>query len=118
MKIKIAMACVLFLTGCSCLCPTAPVRVISNEKNTNIYYNDEFVGSDSTYVILRNRDIDKAKITGEKKGCRTTSLSPEYLFDWQVINILDIRNIARILTWQVYKVDYSRDLYNITPRCD
>ncbi len=114
---KIFIASLLFLSGCSCICPNIPVRAISNEKNTNIYYNNEYVGADSTYVILRNKNIDKAQLTGEKKGCQTTTLPVEYRFDWSVVNIIDLRNIARILTWDVYEAEPGKDLYNLTPKC-
>lgn len=115
---KILLLCLLFLSGCSCICPAYPVRVTSSEKGTNIYYDEEFIGSDSSYIVLRNKGIDKAKITGEKKGCKTTTLSPLYKFDWGVLNIIDLRNIARLLTGNVYIADTTKDLYNVTPRCN
>lgn len=114
---KIFLATVLFLTGCSCICPTTPVRVISNERDTSIYYNNEYIGADSTYVVLRSKDIKRATIRGEKKGCQTQILKPMYRFDWSVINIIDFRNIARLLTWDVYEAEPTKDMYNVTPKC-
>lgn len=106
-----------FLSGCSCICPTNPVRIISNEKNTNIYYNGEFIGSDSTFAALKNKNVDKSIISGEKRGCTTTTLPVSYVFDMGVFNVVDPRNIVRLLTWDVYIVDKDKDLYNVTPRC-
>ena len=108
---------VLLLAGCSCICPTNPVQVISNEKNTNIYYNGEYIGADSTYAIFKNKDVETATIRGEKKGCEKTVLPVQYNFDMSVLNIVDLRNIVRLLTWDVYTVDKSKILYNVTPRC-
>lgn len=105
------------LSGCSCICPTNPVRIVSNEKNTNIYYNGEFIGSDSTFAILKNYNVEKSTVSGEKKGCTTTTLPVSYGFDMSVLNIVDLRNVVRLLTWDVYIVDKSKDLYNVTPRC-
>lgn len=115
---KLLLTSLLLLSGCSCICPNTPVRAISNEKNTNIFYNQEYIGADSTYVLLRNKGIDKAKLVGEKKGCQTTVLPVEYRFNWGVLNIVDLRNIGRLLTWDVYEADPSKDLYNLTPKCN
>lgn len=107
------------LAGCSCICPSgSPVRVISNEKNTNIYYNGEYLGADSTLVAIRNKHIENAIISGEKKGCKTTEIKPEYVFDIGVLWILDLRNIVRLFDWDVYRLSDPRDIYNVTPKCD
>lgn len=114
---KLIIISILFLSGCSCICPSAPTRVVSNEKGTNIYYNEEFIGSDSTYAILRNKNANKSTLTGEKKGCTTKIIPVEYHFDLGALNIFDLRNWVRILTWNVYEVDRDKDLYNVTPNC-
>lgn len=117
-KLLTICAGVVVLAGCSCICPTNPAQIISNEKNTNIYYNGEYIGADSTYAILKNTGVEKATIRGEKKGCETTVLPVSYNFDMSTLNILDLRNIVRLLTWDVYTVDKSKNIYNVTPRCE
>lgn len=114
---KTILAAVLLLCGCSCLCPNTPARVISNEKGTNIYYNNEFIGSDSTYAVLRNKNADNSFLQGQKKGCTPKTLAVEYRFDLGVFNLFDLRNWVRLLTWDVYIVDGNKDLYNVTPDC-
>ena len=116
MKKYLALFCCL-ITGCSCICPTEPVRVISNEKDTKIYYNGEYIGTDSTFAILRNKNIDKSYLAGEKKGCAAKIIQPDYSFDLSTLWILDLRNLVRLLSWDVYKIDDSRNLYNVTPKC-
>lgn len=115
-KIFIACFCA-FLGACTCICPSQPVRVISNEKHTDIYYNNELLGSDSTYAILQNKGVEKATLSGEKRGCETTKLPVQHNFDYGVLNIFDVRNIVRLISWDVYEVDTSKDLYNVTPKC-
>lgn len=111
------LASLLLLAGCSCICPAEPVRVISNEKGTDIYYNEEYLGSDSTYALLRNKNVRESTLSGEKKGCTTQTLPVEYGFDLSVLNVFDLRNVIRLLTWDVYIVDDSKNMYNVTPKC-
>ena len=114
---KILLATVLILSGCSCICPVQPVHVMSNEKNTNIYYNNEFIGADNTYAVLRNKNVEKSYFKGEKKGCETQVINIEHHFDFGVLNIFDLRNVFRLLAWDVYRVDRDKKIYNVTPRC-
>ena len=48
------------------------VTILSYEKYTDIYVNDELVGINHTQVQLPYKNIKNTKIHGKKRGCKTT----------------------------------------------
>ena len=66
---------------CGCASNNDLVTVLSYEKNTNIYLNEELVGISHTQIKLPDRNIKNTKLYGKKNGCQTTVLNVNYEFD-------------------------------------
>ena len=110
-----------FFALCGCTAHTYPERTIkafSNEKNTNIFLNDEYQGNEIANLRILNKESKTAYVYGKKKGCQDSKIKIAYKFDMGVFWILDLNNIPRLFTLDVWKVDEEKDLYNITPICD
>lgn len=116
---KLYIFCALaFLTGCTAhTYPEKTIIAVSNEKNTNIYLNEEYQGSEQANLRIMNKESKNAFVYGKKKGCQTSKLKIAYKFDMGVFWLLDLNNIPRLLTWNVWEVDEDKSLYNVTPDC-
>lgn len=110
-----------FLLLCGCTAhnyPQTKIHAFSNEKNTNIFLNDEYQGSENADLMILNKESKTAYVYGKKKNCKDSKLKIAYKFDMGVFWILDLNNIPRLLTWDVWKVDDAKNLYNVTPICE
>lgn len=100
------------------MCPGQPIYVNSNENDTKLYLNDEYIGTNTTVAFVQNKKSGESYFKGSKYGCNDKSIQVEHNFDWSVFYVLDLRNVARLVTWNVYEVDYEKDRYNVTPICE
>lgn len=117
-KILVFMS-ILALCGCTAhTYPQRPIKAFSNEKNTNIFLNEEYQGNENADLRILNKESKETFVYGKKKGCKDSKIKIAYKFDMGVFWILDLNNIPRLLTWDVYKVDEDKDLYNVTPICE
>ena len=119
---KIFILCaVLILSACATgKKETELVTLLSYEKYTDIYINNELVGISHTQTKLPYKDIRNITISGKKKGCKTTELKAEYEFDYPMLlnptNILYVPE--KYFTWDWWRPSKSKVLYNVTPICD
>lgn len=108
---------ILALGGCANRYPDKPITAMSNEKNTDIWLDEEYQGSEYTQLRILNSKAKDAYVYGKKKGCETKKLKIEYTFDYSVLWLISPSQIYRFLTWDVWKVDEDKNLYNVTPEC-
>ena len=103
---------------CGCASNNDLVTVLSYEKNTNIYLNEELVGISHTQIKLPDRNIKNTKLYGKKNGCQTTVLNVNYEFDTSMIlnpfNLLFAPD--KYFTWDWWRAG-DKSLYNVTPIC-
>lgn len=114
---------IIFLCAALCGCtahtyPERPIKAFSNEKNTNIFLNDEYQGNEIANLKILNKESKESYVYGKKKGCKDAKLKIAYKFDIGVLWILDLNNIPRLFTLDVWKVDEDKDVYNVTPMCE
>lgn len=118
MKKFVVLCSILLLTGCTAHnYPERSIYAVSNEKNTNIYLNEEYQGNENANLRILNKESKDSYVYGVKKGCKTSKLKIAYKFDMGVFWIVDLNNIPRLLTWNVWVVDEDKTLYNVTPIC-
>lgn len=110
----------LFFCLCSCVHEynQSGVYAVSNEKGTNIFVNDEYMGSETAAIRVLNRKSSNSYVRGEKKGCKSVTLPLEYRFDASVFWIINPKQLMRLFTGNVYILDENKTIYNVTPRCD
>lgn len=114
-----ALPALLLLCGCTAHnYPRTQLNAVSNEKNTNIYVNNEYQGSENAVLHILNRDSKDGYVYGKKKNCEDAKIKIPYKFDMGVLWILDLNNIQRLLRGDVWVVDEAKTLYNVTPRCE
>ncbi len=118
MKKILVFVSILALCGCVNRYPDKQIIAMSNEKNTDIWLNEEYQGSEYTQLRILNSQAKNSYVVGKKKGCPAKKIKIEYLFDWDVIWIVNPKQLWRLLTWDVWKVDEDKDLYNVTPECE
>lgn len=119
MKKIVALSSILLLASCTAHnYPEKSIYAVSNEKNTSIYLNEEYQGSETASLRIMNKESKDAYVYGKKKGCQASKLKIAYKFDMGVFWLLDLNNIPRLLTWNVWKVDEDKSLYNVTPMCE
>lgn len=115
MKKYIFLFCVLL---CGCTSNNDLVTVLSYEKNTDIYLNNELVGINHTQIQLPDRNVKKAKLYGKKQGCQTAVLDINYEFDTNML--LNPFNLIfapdKYFTWDWWRAG-DKQLYNVTPIC-
>ena len=116
-----AISILFFLTACATgKNDSGLVTLLSTEKNTNIYINEELVGVQYTQTKLPYRNIRNTVIEGRKKGCKTTTVKPDYEFDSPMLlnptNILYVPE--KYFSWDWWKPNPDKTLYNVTPVCD
>ena len=117
-KILLSLTVLLLCSGCvSQKYPPEPIRAISNIEGTKIYLNDEYQGTDSTVLYILQKKSSTSYVRGIHKNCEKKEIQIEHVFDFSVLNVLDLRNIGRILTGNWWIVDTDKDLYNVTPDC-
>lgn len=116
-KIALFFVC-LALCGCVHEYNQKDIYAVSNEKNTNIFLNDEYQGAETAKLHILNKNAKESYVTGEKKGCKPAKMQIIYKFDPTIFWILNPYNIYRLITWQPWIVDEGKTLYNVTPRCD
>lgn len=117
---KLILASILILSACA----TGPkdsevVTILSYEKYTDLYVNDELVGINHTQTRLPYKNIKNTKIYGKKEGCQTAELNAEYEFDTPMLlnpaNILYVPE--KYLSWDWLRPSEGKTLYNVTPIC-
>lgn len=96
------------------------VTILSYEKYTDIYVNDELVGINHTQVQLPYKNIKNTKIHGKKRGCKTTSIDVEYEFDTpMLLNPLNILYVPeKYFSWDWFRHSDTKNMYNVTPYCE
>lgn len=104
-----------------CACTTTPVSntvtIISYEKDTNIYKNDELIGRDATQTELYDKGIQNVIFKGVKKGCVPAVVRAEYEFDTDVLYPYYPENWVRWINGNWYKKTEKRTYY-LTPICN
>ena len=114
---KITFLFCILLCGCATK-KNDVITILSYEKYTDLYVNNELVGINHTQVQLPNKNIRKTKLYGKKQGCNTTELSVDYKFDASMIynpfNLLYAPE--KYLSWDWWKAG-DKYLYNVTPIC-
>ena len=94
------------------------VTILSYEKYTDLYVNDELVGINHTQTRLPHKNIKNTKIYGKKQGCQTVELKADYEFDTPMLlnpfNLLYVPE--KYFTWDWWRAG-DKDLYNVTPIC-
>ena len=121
MKKYLILASVLFVCGCATSNKNGDiVTLLSYEKNTDIFVNNELVGITHTQTKLPYKKANKTVLEGRKKGCKTTTLQANYDFDYMMIlnpfNLLYVPE--KYFSWDWWKPSEDKTLYNVTPVCD
>ncbi len=93
--------------------------LLSYEKYTDLYINDELQGINHTQVKLPYKNIKNAVLEGRKKGCKTVALKPDYEFDTpMLLNPLNILYVPeKYFAWDWWR-PAKKDIYNLTPICE
>ena len=117
MKKLFILASFLTLCGCVNKYPEQPILAISNEKNTEIWLDEEYQGSDQTNLLILNSKAKDAYVYGKKKGCPVKKIKIEYNFDITVFWIINPYQLLRLVTLDVWKVNQNKYFYNVTPEC-
>ena len=112
----IILSTALLLSACTSLSSNDIVTVISYEKNTDIYKNDEMIGISHTQVALRNSGIQRVVFKGVKKGCIPAVIPAEYEFDISTLNVANPYNWSRWVNGNWYKKT-DKKTYFVTPVC-
>lgn len=117
---KLLLATILLLTGCATSNKDSEVvTILSYEKYTDLYVNDELVGINHTQTRIPVKNIKETKIYGKKEGCQTVSVNAEYEFDTPMLlnpaNILYVPE--KYLDWNWWRPSTGKTLYNVTPVC-
>lgn len=96
------------------------VTLLSYEKYTDIYVNNELVGISHTQTKLPYKGIKETVISGKKKGCKTTEVRASYEFDYpMLINPANILYVPeKYFSWDWWRPSKSKVMYNVTPICD
>lgn len=121
MQKKYILAAILFLSGCAVGKNDAETltTLLSYEKYTDIYVNDELQGINHTQARLPYKGIKTTTIEGRKKGCKTAVLKPEYEFDTPMLlnpfNLLYVPE--KYFAWDWWR-PAKKDIYNVTPICE
>ncbi len=121
MKKIYILAAVLALSGCanSKNDTRNVVTLLSYEKYTDLYINNELQGINHTQAKLPYKGIKNATLRGEKKGCKTAVLSPDYEFDTPMLlnpfNLLYVPE--KYFAWDWWRPS-NKDVYNLTQNCD
>lgn len=119
-KIYILVA-VLILSGCATAkdSPKTLTTLLSYEKYTDLYVNNELAGINHTQIFLPYKGIRETTLEGRKKGCKSTIIKPEYEFDSpMLLNPLNILYVPeKYFAWDWWR-PASKDLYNLTPVCE
>lgn len=121
MKKIFLLVAVLGLTACATgRKETEIVTLLSYEKYTDIFINNELVGISHTQTKLPYKNIKNTIISGRKKGCKTTELKAEYEFDYPMLfnptNILYVPE--KYFSWDWWRPSKQKVMYNVTPVCD
>lgn len=118
-KLLLSFCGVLALTGCTAhRYPQTQIVALSHEKNTNIFLNEEYQGSERANLMILNKESKDSYVYGRKKGCEDSKLKIAYKFDMGIFWIIDLNNIPRLLTGDFWIVDEDKTVYNVTPICD
>ena len=118
---KILILTILFLTGCATGRDEVELTtLLSYERNTDIFINNELAGVSHTQVKLPYKGIKNVVITGKKKGCKSTELRAQYDFDyWMLLNPFNVLYVPdKYFNWDWWKPSQSKILYNVTPICN
>ncbi|MBQ8671604.1 MAG: hypothetical protein IJ525_03680 [Alphaproteobacteria bacterium] len=121
MKKIYLIAAVLTLFGCANSENDAKnlVTLLSYEKYTDLYMNNELQGINHTQAKLPYKGIKNTILEGRKKGCKTAILHPDYEFDTpMVLNPFNLFYVPeKYFSWDWWR-PARRDLYNLTPICE
>lgn len=95
------------------------VTLLSYEKYTDLFINNELQGINHTQAKLPYKGIKDTTLEGRKKGCKTTILKPEYEFDTPMLlnpfNLLYVPE--KYFAWDWWR-PARKDVYNLTPICE
>lgn len=104
-----------------CACSTAPVdntiTIVSYEKDTRIYKNEELLGKDSVQTQIPDKGVQNVIFKGVKKGCEPAIMRAEYEFDTDTLYPYDPENWVRWINGNWYKKTEKR-VYYLTPICN
>ncbi len=120
-KIYLLVAVILAVTGCANNENNARnvATLISYEKYTDLYMNNELQGINHTKATLPYKGIKDTVLEGRKKGCKSVTLKPSYEFDTPMLlnpfNLLYVPE--KYLAWDWWRPAY-KDVYNLTPICE
>ncbi len=108
------------LTGCASSSNNIkPVSIISYEKYTDLYVNDELVGISHTQIQLPYKNADKTTITAKKQGCESITVNAEYEFDTPMLlnpfNVLYVPE--KYFSWDWWRPAEYKTTYFVTPVC-
>lgn len=115
------IAIILTITGCANNKDDGRniTTLLSYEKYTDIYMNNELQGINHTQAKLPYKGIRDTIIEGRKKGCKSAILKPDFEFDTpMLLNPLNILYVPeKYFAWDWWR-PAQRDLYNLTPICE
>ena len=119
---KMLIFLVLMIAGCANNAndPQNVVTLLSYEKYTDLFINNELQGINHTQAKLPYKGIKNTVLEGRKEGCKTATLRPEYEFDTpMLLNPLNILYVPeKYFSWDWWRPAYGKDVYNLTPVCD
>lgn len=122
-KIFILFALV-FLSGCASMFSGTKETILvrSEEKDSNIYLNNEYIGRDSAIAIISKKKLKNSTIRVEKKGCEPTNKKIETKFDATTLLgcfldfcIVSVLVVDGMLTGAINEATQTN--YFVTPVC-
>ncbi len=93
--------------------------LISYEKYTDLYMNNELQGINHTQIKLPYKGIKNTVLEGRKKGCKSIIIKASYEFDVPMLlnpfNLLYVPE--KYFSWDWWRPD-NKEVYNLTPSCE
>lgn len=110
----------LFLCGCAASpSNTGVVELISYEKYSDLYINNELVGISHTQAQLPYKGIKETKLSAKKDGCEPVEVNAVYEFDSPMLlnpfNLLYVPE--KYFSWDWWRPAKSKHTYYLTPIC-
>ena len=121
MKKLYILTAILLLSGCATGKDDSKTltTLLSYEKYTDLYINNELQGINHTQARLPYKGIKNTTLEGRKKGCKSVVLKPDYEFDTPMLlnpfNLLYVPE--KYFAWDWWR-PARKDVYNLTPICE
>ncbi len=71
-KLSLILSAVMLLTACASMFSGTKEHILirSEEKDSKIYLNDEYLGTDNAIAVISKKSLPDSVIRVSKKGCR------------------------------------------------